>query len=477
MPLMRRTSMVRVSAVVLGGALLVAGGAGAPVAAADPPVTLRLATASGDEGRLADMIRGFAQDVTAASDGSIVIEPVWSAQGTLKDGGDEQVLVGRVTSGELELVLGGSRGFDDSGSTVLQALQTPFLIDHDAIASAVATSEVATSMLDGLADAGLVGLAMWPTGLRHPITFETHPEPFLVPADLDGMHIRSSTSAMAWALLEAYGAIPSQINDFQVSDYEGEEQGLAGRGEPGRTATGDVTFGARYDVLAMDDAAFSRLTPGQQEVLRTAAIALRDGAIAAVMPEATAAARFCEDGGRVVLAGPDALAAFVAGAAPLTAALESGEATRDAVAAIRALKDETAAAPGAAACEPGAQPTPAASAAAWVPSVAPDGVYRAEMTRAEVGDSAGTWTWTISGGETTLTWSGRPGQTCHPTTTLTDDAWQLTFADGTFCLEEVADLHWQEADDGIAVTLAGITPPSLYRGEAPWYDRVWRRIE
>lgn len=29
MPLMRRTSMVRVSAVVLGGALLVAGGAGA----------------------------------------------------------------------------------------------------------------------------------------------------------------------------------------------------------------------------------------------------------------------------------------------------------------------------------------------------------------------------------------------------------------------------------------------------------------
>lgn len=53
------------------------------------------------------------------------------------------------------------------------------------------------------------------------------------------------------------------------------------------------------------------------------------------MPEATAAARFCEDGGRVVLAGPDALAAFVAGAAPLTAALESGEATRDAVAGAK----------------------------------------------------------------------------------------------------------------------------------------------
>lgn len=44
-------------------------------------MTLRLATASSDEGRLADMIRRFAQDVTAASDGSIVIEPVWSARG------------------------------------------------------------------------------------------------------------------------------------------------------------------------------------------------------------------------------------------------------------------------------------------------------------------------------------------------------------------------------------------------------------
>lgn len=187
--------------------------------------------------------------------------------GTLKDGGDEQVLVGRVTSGELELVLGGSRGFDDSGAPVLQALQTPFLIDHDAIASAVATSEVATSMLDGLADAGLVGWRCGPRACGTP-SRRTHRSPFWCPPTSTGC--TSAPARPRW-----HGPCwrptvdPSQINDFQVSDYEGEEQGLAGRGEPGRTATGDVTFGARYDVLAMDDAAFSRLTPGQQEVLRT----------------------------------------------------------------------------------------------------------------------------------------------------------------------------------------------------------------
>ena len=60
-----------------------------------------------------------------------------------------------------------SRAFDSAGVTTLQALNTPFLIDSNALANAVATSDHVPDLLAGLEDIGVIGLAIAPEGMRH----------------------------------------------------------------------------------------------------------------------------------------------------------------------------------------------------------------------------------------------------------------------------------------------------------------------
>ena len=52
------------------------------------------------------------------------------------------------------------------------------------------------------------------------------------------------------------------------------------------TGTGDVVLYPKYQVLAAEDSAFSRLTPEQQAIVRDAAHAARDLAIAKHVPDA-----------------------------------------------------------------------------------------------------------------------------------------------------------------------------------------------
>ena len=132
----------RSSSVLGAGAVMATLVLGGSAAAADPSTTLRLATPGGDEGPVANSIRAFADRVAADTDGSLTIEPVWQAQ----------VICPRVVTivpwrtwwrpGPWSLALVPSRGFDMTGTTVLQSLQTPFLIDNDALAAAVATGAV-----------------------------------------------------------------------------------------------------------------------------------------------------------------------------------------------------------------------------------------------------------------------------------------------------------------------------------------------
>ena len=122
--------------------------------AQDEAITLRLAV-SDREGlpQIDPYVTEFIEQINTLSNGSITIEPIWRA-GDDTEVGYEAGVVEHVIKGDLELGLAASRGWDNAGVTHLQALQAPFLIDNDALAEAVATSEIATKMLDSLSSAG-----------------------------------------------------------------------------------------------------------------------------------------------------------------------------------------------------------------------------------------------------------------------------------------------------------------------------------
>ncbi len=128
------------------------------------------------------------------SKGNITVVPVWgvgaditppSAQGVIKI----------VKDGQYELGLAGAGSWDTVGATSFQALQAPFLITNDALAEAVAASEIGTRMLDGLSSVGITGLGIWPEELRHPISMIPD-KPILSPEDLKGLAVRTPPSAV-----------------------------------------------------------------------------------------------------------------------------------------------------------------------------------------------------------------------------------------------------------------------------------------
>src|SRR5215211_3349636 len=188
----------------------------APMAttAPDKPITLRL-TVSDEQGRPSEpYVLEFIEQVKALSYGNITIVPIWDA-GADTTPSFEQGVVKVVTEGQYDLGLAGSRAWDSLGVTSFQALQAPFLITNDALSEAVATSDIATRMLDGLSSDGAVGLALWPEDLRHP--FSVIPDkPILSPEDFEGVTVRVTPSKISYLLIETFGGSPMSGDD----DYQ-----------------------------------------------------------------------------------------------------------------------------------------------------------------------------------------------------------------------------------------------------------------
>ncbi len=305
--------------------------------AQNDPVTLRLAVAD-DQGRASEpYVLEFIEQVRTLSNGSLIIEPIWDAgQGTFFD--FETGVIQLVTAGKVELGLAASRAWDTEAVTSFQALQAPFLITNDALAEAVARSDIAKQMLKGVSSAGAVGLTLWPEDLRHP--FSLMPDkPLLSPEEFRGLNIRATPSGATYMLIETLGATPM----FEGSGYEGAEAGLLQgatlTGSP--TATGNVVFFSKYQVLFANAAAFERLSDGQRSVLREAAAAAQSKAIAEHPKEVNAAAQWCAAGGSIVLASEQQIDAFEEAAQPVFDQIGQDPVNAELIAAIRELKAST----------------------------------------------------------------------------------------------------------------------------------------
>jgi TRAP-type C4-dicarboxylate transport system substrate-binding protein/beta-lactamase regulating signal transducer with metallopeptidase domain len=469
--------------------------------AQDDEVTLRLAVTD-PQGRPSEAyINEFIAQVKTLSDGKITIEPTWEA-GANTTPTFEQGVAKALVEGQYDLGLAASRGWDSVGVTSLQPLQAPFLINDDAIAEAVAASDTAKQMLEGMSPAGVVGLTLWPDVLNHPMAFDFD-KPFLSPEDFSGKTIRIIGSNITSAMYDAFGAtaIVKEDWDKDVIDglIQGTELGLAqGFAIPmPAVATGNVTYYPKYHVLVANSASFEQLSDEQQSILREAAAVIQQQAIAEHPKEVDAATAYCADGaGEIVLASDEQLAAFDEAAKPVYALIEQDPQNAEYIAAIRELKANTPPAPGAEACETptikaSSTPSSDTDTEAWSEGLPPNGTWQVELTPqdfeamgvmgSKASDWSGVYTWILEDGKGTFLVSGPIEQTnsggCAANYAVVEDFVRFIYTTGSGCDDEVDDIQWRLENDGLHLHLVDIKGATFVENRAYLEAKPWQKIE
>jgi TRAP-type C4-dicarboxylate transport system substrate-binding protein len=444
---------------IIVGSLVVS----ACVPAQDEPITLSLGIPDSDNVLYAPYVLEFIEQTKTLSNGNITIEPTWEA-GDSTDAGYEVGVIQLVKEGKFDLGLAASRSFDSESITSFEALQAPFLVDNDALAKAVASSDAASGMLDKLSSFGLIGLTLWPEDLRHP--FSTDPaKPLLSPEDFTGLTIRVTDRGVGEMLIKALGGNPI----FEASDYQGAESGLRQgahlTGQP--AATGNVTLFAKYQVLFANSDNFGKLSNAQRNVLQEAAASAQKKALAERPSDAEAGIAWCADGGTVVLASDEQVAAFQKASQPVFDKLQENSFNAETIAAIRELKAKTQSSPSAQACSPTAAILTQASNEneTWTPGLLPNGVWQTQLSvedlvavggvmESSVNENAGMHTFTFQDGNFTWTLQGNSQGYCEGTYSLVGEINRLTLTGD--CSPEVDDIQWRLDDQGLHLHLVAV---------------------
>ena len=244
-------------------------------------------------------------------------------------------------------------------------------------------------------------------------------------------------------------------------------------------------------VLVAEDAAWSRLSPAQQDAIRRAARAGTETAVRAHPMDAANASAYCAAGGKVVLAGPDNVATFERAVGPMIERMRQDAVTATAIDAIQALKASIPAGSDAIACVP-----PISATATLVPvehgpkaAFIPDGVYRSTRTRQELlarglnafdaGNNSGTWTLRLTGG--VGTWeldhdNGSGKEVCDLTFTLRDDRIRLKCADHP---AEWFDFRWTLDDNELVIRFVDVFTGLEYdrAGSEVIFGGPWTKVE
>ena len=431
-----------VAGVVIGSSTLVLAGCSPQVTG--PVLVLQLASPDKSSDETAAPIKHFADDVDRRSRGAIRIEPVWDvAPGHVRNW--DQVTARSVIDGTHELGLVPSRAFDVLGINTLRALNTPFLITSQAALETVLDSELRDELLEGLSDASVVGLDIFPDGLRHPFGYD---KPLEGAEDYDGALIRAGTSDTVSRLFESLGADVTDRDPQPPASGGAESQfSLA---PPGVAyATGNVTFFLKTNVLVADSDVRTHLRPDQWNVLRDAAGATRDWQFSQQESDFEAAAGFCDRGGEIVTASADQVASLQPAAATVTTWLRRDTTTSRLIDAISSATQDLPTAAPVTKC-PG-DPKPKLQAAhAAPPSV--DGRYRARVTRGHlvragvtdedaILENTGRFTWTLD----SHTW--RYHTEANHYLNDPDDSGRFTYKDG------VLTIYWNNDGDQSQLTV------------------------
>ena len=308
-----------------------------------PTTVLRLADADDPSQTDTPAVRFFAARVAKLSHEALQIQVKYQAAGD-KIAAVEPQTVRMVQAGKYDLGWVGSRTWDNLGVTSFEALQAPFLITSYPLLDRVVTSGIADKMLEGLRSQHVIGLALIPDQLRHPVGIE---RPLRSLTDFSGARVRIQPSRVTSSLMRALGAIPVEVASADVGSaishhrIDGQELSL---GNAYDTVTANVTFFGKALTLFAGRQAYEHLTADQRDVLGKAAKQTIQHVIATSPTESALAATFCrQSADRVVLASKKQLAALARASRPVYTELEQNPETKSFIARIRHLRATTSA--------------------------------------------------------------------------------------------------------------------------------------
>ena len=335
----------------------------------------------------------------------------------------ESEMVAAIASGELDGGLPSTRAFANAGIPGLEMVEAPMTITSYEAQKALVSGPVAEELLSRLEGSGLIGLGLSVGPLRRPFAAEA---PLLGPEDWEGARFRVYNSPAQEDVISALGGDPVNlsfgwIDEVEAGHLRGAEFDIAqyaegGYGETAGHITSNVVLWPKVVVLSMSQARWDMLSGEQQAWVREAADKAVQVSIDAAYDETASAGRVCEAGARFHEASPEQITAMRERLAPVLAGFAADPLFGD----LQAIADQH---PAAEAPDVPAEcrqaPTGDDPIALDIPeetSAIPEGVYRVDLTGAEVeeagaptGDGwSGIWTLTISDGTYAL--SCRPSE-------------------------------------------------------------------
>ena len=351
----------------------------------------------------------FVSAVARLSGGRLRIEVENYPRG--QDGSvDEAGVLRAVAGGEADLGWAHTGSFDAVGVHTFDALDAPMLIDNYSSETAVIRSHLAKQMLAGVKPAGLAGLALLAGPLNRLIGTST---PLRGAGDIRGRVFALRPSSVTRMAVRALGGDPSQLSYQLVSEYPGLYVNAAQRPGPpafldddldsiffdrygGRCATQqagcetsrpwvmtNVVLGPSTEAVVANLARLRSLSAPQRSWLTQAAADATSYSTLVADQDSRLVPELCAAGVRFSTASPATVASLRRAWRPLYAKLESGPGG-SAIQKILALSSRT---PALASLRipRGCNRQPRQPYTAHgVRSTLPDGVYRIQVTAADI---------------------------------------------------------------------------------------------
>ncbi len=401
----------------------------------------------------------FIADVRRASAGAISLVKGPPVDPGAQDGSAD--VIGQVRDGTFDIGIVASRTFDLQGTTSLQALNAPLILESPEQAATFLSDPVTEGMLDGLDTAGVVGLALTYDQMVQPLGFDGP----LTIQSLKGAFVLARPSKATSAVLAGLGAVgdPRNGNAAEAAINAGDVAGsltsmdrVSGpiTRRPGHSSavTGNVQLAVKANVIIVNPKVWTGLTTQQQDALRSASTATRAWAAGQTVSLTRAAQAFCARGiGDVAVADAKELASWRLAVEPAVTGLASADPrTRSALDRMREIVQKAPSTDLPSPCTaapPSTLPTVVAVgdqtvlAGTWRLLVEAKAFAAAGASQQDVGLNVGTWTFTFGPGGTYSFVEPR-GRHCDgtfavaadrlslvedPSTAGCDEQWELTF--------------------------------------------------
>jgi TRAP-type C4-dicarboxylate transport system substrate-binding protein len=324
----------------------------------------------------------------------------------------ETKIVEAIAKGELDAGFPSVRAFPNAGIRGLEGIEAPMIITSYAAEKNLVSGPVSADALAQLNGTGLVGLALAVGPLRRPFAAKA---PLLGPDSWQGVTFRSFNSPVQDETIRALGANPMDLGSdwtdaIATGELRGAESDIPEYAARGFTTeapfvTANVVLWPKVFVLAVSQKLWDTLNDQQKAWVQQAAAIGTKASLEAAFDESTTARVLCDEGVSFVDASPVQLADLHAAVAPVISDLAANAVTAPLLAkvqgiAARYVQTDVPDVPPT--CQTVASPRPNSSVPPDV-SKLPAGIYRVQITPADVGAAgrsnqnglSGTWTTTV----------------------------------------------------------------------------------